>query len=943
MEFTVGQRWVSQAEPQLGLGIIVEAAGRQVTVHFPSIEEDRIYATSSAPLARIVFQIDDSVSDEDNNSFRIKAVETLNELCYYLVEDVAGEESILPETKLGSSIQLSSPVDRLFSGQFDRNTYFRLRAATLYYRYALQQSPARGLLGPRTSLLAHQLYIAHEVATRFAPRVLLADEVGLGKTIEAGLILHHQLQSGLASRVLIIVPEPLLHQWLVEMLRKFNLHFSLFDNERYADLVESGNPNPFESEQLILCGLDFLCSDESVAAHAIAAEWDLVITDEAHHLEWSADQEQNAVNTPYRTIEALAKRCNGMLLLTATPEQLGVESHFARLRILDPSRFNDLQSFTEEQQHFVELSSIVQKLHDNESLNESDKDKLTTLLQSHTLDFAAIEQNEELRDQLVKQLLDRHGTGRVLFRNTRAAIKNFPQRIALPAALEQPDSYQATAVYPEINHADWLTQDPRVKWLEEKLKELRKEKILLICANMQTAVDLEHHLHLNRGIRSTAFYEGLSIIERDRAAAYFADQEAGAQVLICSEIGSEGRNFQFAHHLILFDLPTNPDLLEQRIGRLDRIGQTEDIKIHIPYIKNTAQEKLFYWYHEGLDAITHSFSAGLKTQSNFSQRLQPWMESTEQSTASVDDGSFATLISDTKNYVANVREELDHGRDYLLELNSCDQQVAQEIITSISEGERTESLRAYTETLLDSLGIEYEHHSEHCLVLRPSEQMLVSDFPWLSDDGTTVTFSREVARAREDMEYITWEHPMIVGAMDLVLGGELGNCSIGTMSIKSLPPGTVLLECFFAAQVSAPKKLQMHRFFPETPVRVLLESSGKELTSIIKHAQLNKVQQHMKRSSRFSIVKQAKPVLQQLFKKAQGIANAKCSTLVNDALESATSKISEEIERLEELKELNGSIRSSEIDFFKDQLSETENHLKTAQATVQAVRVIVNT
>ena len=77
----------------------------------------------------------------------------------------------------------------------------------------------------------------------------------------------------------------------------------------------------------------------------------------------------------------------------------------------------------------------------------------------------------------------------------------------------------------------------------------------------------------------------MSILERDRAAAYFADEEFGAQVLICSEIGSEGRNFQFSHHLVLFDLPAHPDLLEQRIGRLDRIGQQHTIQLHVPIWK----------------------------------------------------------------------------------------------------------------------------------------------------------------------------------------------------------------------------------------------------------------------------------------------------------------------------------------------------------------------
>lgn len=128
----------------------------------------------------------------------------------------------------------------------------------------------------------------------------------------------------------------------------------------------------------------------------------------------------------------------------------------------------------------------------------------------------------------------------------------------------------------------WLENDPRVTWLTDKIKELYPKKILIICAKANTAIALDQHLKLKMGIRCTSFHEGLSIIERDRAAAYFAEQENGAQALVCSEIGSEGRNFQFAHHLVLFDLPLNPDLVEQRIGRLDRIGQRHTIMIHVP-------------------------------------------------------------------------------------------------------------------------------------------------------------------------------------------------------------------------------------------------------------------------------------------------------------------------------------------------------------------------
>ncbi|NNC55345.1 MAG: RNA polymerase-associated protein RapA, partial [Pseudomonadales bacterium] len=160
MDFVVGQRWVSQAEPQLGLGIVVETDGRHITLHFPAAEEDRVYAAHNAPLARIAFQAGDALQDAEQSEFRVKAVEELRDLLYYLVENESGEEHILPEAKLSAYVELSSPRQRLLSGQFDKNRAFQLRVATLHYLSERQVSPVRGLLGPRTSLLGHQLYIA---------------------------------------------------------------------------------------------------------------------------------------------------------------------------------------------------------------------------------------------------------------------------------------------------------------------------------------------------------------------------------------------------------------------------------------------------------------------------------------------------------------------------------------------------------------------------------------------------------------------------------------------------------------------------------------------------------------------------------------------------------------------------------------------------------------
>ena len=606
-EFVIGQRWVSHSDTSLGLGIVTDISGRRVTLGFPAADEERTYAIDNAPLSRIVYQIGEEIETFDGAKYRVRAVEDIGGVLLYHAdadredgEQPEGDLEQISEVKLAGSVNFSAPHQRLFAGQFDRNGAFRLRFATVQHMDRLRASPARGLIGARTQHLQHQIYIAHEVAKRHAPRVLLADEVGLGKTIEAGLILHYQLQTGRARRALIVVPDSLIHQWLVEMLRRFNLRFSIVDQSRYDALKDSeddvdalmdhifggdSSVNPFESDQLVLCSLDFLVNSEKARKDVLSAGWDLMIVDEAHHLAWSTE----SVSPEYQIVEELSATSEGLLLLTATPEQVGVASHFARLRLLDPARFHDLQAFQEEEQQYEAINGVVRRLQDEGSdILEEDRNALEAWLGS---ELAHLLKGDSPRQSIIDALLDRHGTGRVLFRNTRAAIQGFPERRANAAPLDCPAMYQGQEFgYPglapeqSVPEEQWLADDPRVAWLEKNLAGLRPAKVVVICAMAETAMALESYLQLRAGIRSAAFHEHLSLVERDRAAAYFADDEQGAQALICSEIGSEGRNFQFAHHLVLFDLPANPDLLEQRIGRLDRIGQTETIDIHIPYL-----------------------------------------------------------------------------------------------------------------------------------------------------------------------------------------------------------------------------------------------------------------------------------------------------------------------------------------------------------------------
>ncbi len=919
MDYIVGQRWVSHADAQLGLGIIAELDGRRVTVSFPAVGEERTYASENAPLTRLRFKAGDHVTTLDDVELVVSDVEEVQGILFYTGLDHHDAEVTISELELDCFVQLTTPQQRLLNGHFDRNSDFALRVATLEQLDRLQQSPARGLIGSRTSLLPHQVYIAAEVGRRHAPRVLLADEVGLGKTIEAGMIIQQQLLTGRASRVLIIVPETLLHQWLVEMLRRFNLHFALFDAERiqamkeldednpFADEMDAGNP--FEAEQLVLTSLSLFEDDPALAQQAIDAGWDLAVLDEAHHLHWTPEE----AGDDYRFIEALSAQTAGLLLLTATPEQVGQASHFARLRLLDPDRFHDLEQFIAEEQGYRALNEELEKLE-------------------------AAGDNE----QAIAELLDRHGTGRVLFRNSRASITGFPERklhaypLPAPATDGGGDDPVLAALYPDTLSEDesWVSDDPRVGWLEQKLKELRPEKVLVICAHAATAIALEHYLHLRAGIRSAAFYEGLTILERDRAAAYFADTEGGAQTLVCSEIGSEGRNFQFAHHLVLFDLPLNPDLLEQRIGRLDRIGQTEQVDIHVPYLQGTAQETLLRWYHEGLNQFEESCSAGFAIFQQFEDRLRAQL-------LAPDDGLEA-LIADSAAFTAQTRAELREGRDRLLERNSCKPEVAAAMIADIEAAEASDDLADYLEMLCESYGVDHEYHSENAVILRPTDHMLTGHFPGLQEDGTTLTFSREQALAREDMAFLTWEHPIMVEAMDMVASTELGNAAIATLSLKGIPAGTLLLECIYCINCVAPKYLQVERFLPLSPIRLLVDSRGKDLAEIMPHERLNELCEKVKKPVALQIIKQVHSQAEEKMQRAGSLADARRVEVLAEAEARMRKELGAEQSRLEALRAINPAIRQSEIDHISHRIEECAAHITHASLQLQGLRLIVS-
>ncbi|WOD10236.1 RNA polymerase-associated protein RapA [Pseudomonas sp. NyZ704] len=941
--YTPGQRWVSDSESELGLGTLLSQDDRLLVMLFPASGETRHYALRNAPLTRVRFSPGDSISHHEGWLLTVSDVREEDGLLVYSGLRDDGSAAEFQETMLDNFIQFRLASDRLFASQIDPLPWFSLRYESLRHYCRIQQSPLLGLAGVRTQPIEHQLHIAKDVADRIAPRVLLADEVGLGKTIEAGLIIHRQLQMGRVRRVLIVVPENLQHQWLVEMRRRFNLRFALFNLDR----CQGAEDNPFEEEQLALVSLEFLLDNPFARQCLEASDWDMLVVDEAHHLVWHDDNP----SAEYSLIEELAQRIPSVLLLTATPEQLGQASHFARLRLLDPDRFHDLQAFRDETASYRPVAEAVQSLLEDAPLEANERKTISQWLggsADHLLDQLGQSGDDatEARDSLVRQLLDRHGTGRVLYRNTRAAIAGFPERDLHQHPLPCPEVYQdlegRSALYPEVAFQDqlesaespWWLEDPRVDWLIDTLKMLKRSKVLVICAHAETAMDLEGALRVLSGIPATVFHQGMSIIERDRAAAFFAEEEFGAQVMICSEIGSEGRNFQFAHHLVMFDLPTHPDLLEQRIGRLDRIGQQQRIQIHVPYIEDTAQQYLFNWYHQALNAFEATCPTGNAIQHQYGTELLQQLDHPQSS-------EWQQLLEQARASRLALEQEMHNGRDRLLEIHSRGHGDAQQMMARIERQDNDPQLAIYMERLFDVFGVDSEDHSDNALVLRPGERMLDAGFPLGDDEGVTITYDRETALSREDMQFITWEHPMLQGGMDLVLSGSMGNSAVAVLKNKGLKPGTLLLECLFVSEAIAPRALQLQRYLPPTPVRCLLDINGNDLAAKVSFetldGQLDSVPKHLASK----IAKSQRDVVQGMLNQAEVVAEAQHRQLMEQASRRFATDLDEEIERLNALRAVNPLVRTEEIDTLERHKTEGLAHIGHAKVRLDAIRMLV--
>ncbi len=688
---------------------------------------------------------------------------------------VSGRDSALHVVPKDTPIEQpqAGPLESLASGHAGPASAFRLRTRVVRLE-ALRRADSLGaLLSSRVHVLPHQVGAAGRILSDRIPRFVLADEVGLGKTIEAGLVFAGLRQLGIAERVLVLVPEHLSLQWLAELFHKFNALFTLLTAERIEEL--GGPEAALARSPLAIASHERLVADPELAAAAARQPLDLVIVDEAHHL---------AEDVLFERIEPLARASFGLLLLTATPVRLDPSEYFRLLSLVEVVPSATLDAFLRRLEAHEAYAGVARGLFSGEE-PERARRRLAELAPGDPFFQGEVGEPGD-RDALLDHLATHYSLSARLIRNRRVKVGVFTRRVLRRDDVAEGKKLEAAAA------------------LCGRLARER-QKVLVFGADVAALRALQAALAERERLEALLYDDAATLEARDRLVARFRDPD-GPMVLLSGESGGEGRNFQFAAHIVCFDLPESPLVLEQRIGRLDRLGQARPVEIHV--LAEPGEEAFLAGLYEkeigifdapvgGLDALLASLPAELEAL-----RREPSEKARE---------AFRRHLAER---VAAGRRAQDEGYDPLLDIRSA----SVPELTRLSQGafarlgeEPPENLGAGTasssapiqqalQTLSRWLGEELEelateigrrvgmevdtdenvHPFEVAFTL--GAHMRIEALPGMAMPEEPKThlgsFWRETAVARDEIEWFATGHKLVEALIGIARDGDAGRTAV---------------------------------------------------------------------------------------------------------------------------------------------------------------------
>ncbi len=724
---------------------------------------------------------------------------------------VSGRDPMVLEVPQDTPIEQprSGALEALASGQPGSAAAFKLRGRVLRFEAMRRADSLGALLSSRVHVLPHQVGAAGRILADRAPRFVLADEVGLGKTIEAGLVFAGMRQLGIAERVLVIVPEHLAFQWLAELFHKFNALFSLLTPDRVAAM--GGPEAALARSPHAIVSLEALAADPDLAAAAADLPLDLVVVDEAHHLSDDALHE---------AVAPIARASFGLLLLTATPVRLDPREYFRLLALVEPVPTTSIESFLDRLAKHEAYADVARALVANAPPAEA-----RTRLLALSPEDPVFQDEESDRDTLLAHLADRYSLSARLVRNRRVKVGAFTSRVLRRHDLE-PGAKAASLV--------------------ELCAGLARagEKVLAFGAGLDALRELQVGL-AHAGLEALLYDDADTIEARDRLVARFRDPE-GPMVLLSGEAGGEGRNFQFAHHLVCVDLPDSPLALEQRIGRLDRLGQIRPVEIHVlaepgeeAFLADLYQREIGIFDEPvgGLDAVLASLPqelealrrTSLDARGAFRAKLAERVAAARQAQHDGDplldlrSASLPELRRLVKNAFARLGEEPPKSGDVEQSLLTLSRWLEEELEDLCAGVGRRVGLEVDTDQNV--------HPFEVAFTL--GSQLRIEALPGMEIPDEPVThlgsFWRETAVARDELEWFATGHRLVEALLGLVRDGEGGRAA----AVKAdWAPRRGALYARFVLSWPAPAdlepgarvpSLQASRYVEGSPISVMVD------------------------------------------------------------------------------------------------------------------------
>jgi len=847
-------------------GVVIRVNDGIVHVHFDD-NETRSFAEAKS-LSRVEFG--DQVKQLSTGKIGLKLQKTGENppkwKVAFGIEDLPIE---IQEGDLRPDLSLD-PFERTLSGQLPGEIdEVLITTSTHYLKNEHLNNDLVSLDGARVDLQPHQVSVVHRVVSNRPHRFLLCDEVGLGKTIEAGMVIKELRARGEAKRVLVIAPATLTRQWQFELKSKFNEVFPILNSDTVRWVAsESRDENPFARYEGVIVSKDWI-SQPDRASLVTQAAWDLVIVDEAHHARRHSNKRQTRL---YNVVKDLTDIVNypdrAVLLLTATPMQLSSHELYSLVEMIDPALFTSEEGFNGHRNALPQLNELASTIDKSEDLN--DLPAATANLLSTWLEISLEDARRLLSDgnkeAILEQLGKKHLLTEVLIRNRKAKVLGFKERRAhrwdvelttkekeVISAIEDyvEDGYrnasssslnsigflmttyqkmtasslrtirdslyrrlirlqggliiedtseeelkplledlnedpaethivgehtsqgaiqtELTQIKSIIDMLDEIKVDSKAEVLLANMEELAKSEVpkVLIFTEYRGTQDYLAGLLSNAGWSVNLFHGSQTPQKKDDSVEAFRTGE-GRQVLIATEAGAEGRNFQFCHMLINYDLPWNPMTVEQRIGRIDRIGQENTVMVFNFCVKGSIEERvldvlerrinLFEATVGGLDPILGDVAGDLRdimqkaredrpaAIDDLGKRLEAQVEEARKADARLQD-----LFMDTKSYSVSIAERIK-GQQGLI--NAAIQEDFTKRLLKVHNTyiRRDEELR------------EYEIHFHDPFLRRHPEL-----FRHQEDRNRRAVFRSDERPGSELVQYLAFGHPVVEAAMSDVM------------------------------------------------------------------------------------------------------------------------------------------------------------------------------